>query len=81
MRRKKQRILVAAMSACLVVSMIPTQAFALETPGVTESEDLVVKDKKEVRKTYQLADGWSILGEDSSKWKANGKDSVSIDVQ
>lgn len=81
MRRKKQRILVAAMSACLVVSMIPTQAFALETPGVIESEDLVVKDKKEVRKTYQLADGWSILGEDSSKWRANGKDSVSIDVQ
>ena len=81
MKKKKQRALIAVMSTCLAVSMMPTQVFALGTPGIIGSVETAAEKTKSERTTYRLADGFCIMGEDDSKWRANSKNSVAIEVQ
>ena len=66
-------------SACMTISAMPVSALAFDAKAGVHAQ--VTQQQAKAESRYKLAEGFSIMGEDASKWRANGVDSVSIDVQ
>ena len=79
MNGNKKRALMLLTSACMTISAMPVSALAFDAKAGVHAQ--VTQQQAKAESRYKLAEGFSIMGEDASKWRANGVDSVSIDVQ
>ena len=81
MKSIMKKSLMAGMSVCMVLSMMPATAMAAGSENVLFGGEVSgIPGAKETVMGYKLAPGWEIMGEDASRYTAQGTDCVSIDV-